>query len=113
MLGFRDVIPATLHGDGQFVLPRKAFTCRVPYARSRKDLLQRRVEQALEALRSCRVFPRDCQIDRFSDKIGVCKSGRYARTNNTSAYDSLESIQSVWLPWMHRPRKLRTAMKSP
>lgn len=112
LLGFRDVIPATLHGGGRFVLPRKAFTA--AYIRAFEEgLLPRRVEQALEALRSCRVFPRDCQIDTFSDKIGVCKSGRYARITNMSAYDSLESIQPVWLPWMHRPKKLRTAMKSP
>jgi uncharacterized Fe-S radical SAM superfamily protein PflX len=74
----RDIIPTTLHGDGQFVLRRDNFM--PAYLRAFEEgLLQRRVEEALESLRSCRVCPRDCQIDRLSDKIGVCKSGRYAR----------------------------------
>lgn len=49
LLSFRDVIPATLHGGGRFVLPRKAFTA--AYIRAFEEgLLPRRVEQALEAL---------------------------------------------------------------
>jgi len=40
--------------------------------------LKRRVERALEALRSCEVCPRDCGVDRLADKFAVCKTGRYA-----------------------------------
>ena len=71
-------IPAELQGNGRFVLPRKDF---VPaYVRAFEDgVLQERAEQAVESLRSCRVCPRDCEIDRFNNKIGVCKSGRLAR----------------------------------
>src|SRR5439155_21068239 len=42
-------------------------------------ILQEHAEEAIKSLRSCRVCPRDCEIDRFNNKIGVCKSGRLAR----------------------------------
>ena len=61
-----------------------------------EGLLPRRVEQALEALRSCRVFPRDCQIDTFSDKIGVCKSGRYARITSAFPHFGEEDCLRGW-----------------
>ncbi len=40
--------------------------------------LEERVERALESLRSCRVCPRNCRVDRLADKFAVCKTGRYA-----------------------------------
>ena len=71
-------MPAELNGGGRFVLSRKAF---VPaYVRAfEAGILQQRAQQAIESLRSCRVCPRDCEIDRLNNKIGVCKSGRLAR----------------------------------
>jgi len=73
-----EVVPVDLHGDGQFALSRREF---VPsYVRAFEEgTLQERAGQAVESLRSCRVCPRDCEIDRFNNKIGVCKSGRLAR----------------------------------
>jgi len=73
--------PDELNGGGRFVLSRKDF---VPaYVKTFEEgILQERAEQAIEALRSCRVCPRDCKIDRFNNKIGVCKSGRLARVAN-------------------------------
>ncbi len=44
----------------------------------RSGELDRRVERGLEMLRSCRVCPRDCDVDRLSDKRAVCLTGRYA-----------------------------------
>ncbi|MFQ5791679.1 MAG: radical SAM protein, partial [Acidobacteriota bacterium] len=38
----------------------------------------RRVERALDMLRSCRVCPRNCDVDRLADKRAVCLTGRYA-----------------------------------
>jgi putative pyruvate formate lyase activating enzyme len=60
------------------MLPRKDF---VPaYLKTfEAGQLQERARQAVEALLSCRVCPRDCQVDRFNNKVGVCQSGRYAR----------------------------------
>ena len=74
----REFVPGALPGGGQFVLPHKDF---VPaYVQAfEQGVLQERARQAVESLRSCRVCPRDCQIDRFNNKIGVCRSGRHAR----------------------------------
>ncbi|HLE21396.1 MAG TPA: radical SAM protein [Vicinamibacteria bacterium] len=44
----------------------------------RSGELTRRVELGLEMLRSCRVCPRDCHVDRLADQKAVCLSGRYA-----------------------------------
>jgi len=41
--------------------------------------LSRRVERGLEMLRSCRVCPRDCDVDRLRNERAVCLTGRYAR----------------------------------
>src|SRR6266702_7422284 len=70
--------PFELNGGGRFVLSRKDV---VPaYVRAFEEgILQQRARQAVESLRSCRFCPRDCEIDRFNNKIGVCKSGRLAR----------------------------------
>jgi putative pyruvate formate lyase activating enzyme len=40
--------------------------------------LARRAELGLEMLRSCRVCPRDCDVDRLADERAVCLTGRYA-----------------------------------
>jgi putative pyruvate formate lyase activating enzyme len=37
-----------------------------------------RAERGLEMLRSCRVCPRDCDVDRLADERAVCLTGRYA-----------------------------------
>ncbi len=44
----------------------------------RSGELSHRVEQGLELLRSCRVCPRDCDIDRLADEKAVCLTGRHA-----------------------------------
>ncbi len=44
----------------------------------RSGELGKRVERALETLRSCRVCPRNCDVDRLADKYAFCKTGRYA-----------------------------------
>ena len=41
--------------------------------------LERRVERALELLRSCRLCPRCCQVDRLEDEAQFCRTGRRAR----------------------------------
>jgi uncharacterized Fe-S radical SAM superfamily protein PflX len=54
-------------------------------------VLQQRSEEAIESLRSCKVCPRDCEIDRFNNKIGVCKSGRLARVASAFPHFGEES----------------------
>ena len=90
-----NAVPAELHGGGRFVLSRKKF---VPaYVRAFEEgLLRERAGQALESLRSCRVCPRDCQIDRFNNKIGVCKSGRQARVASAFPHFGEEDCLRGW-----------------
>ena len=94
-LRYRDLAPAELDGDGGFVLPRKVF---VPaYMKAFEEgVLQQRAAQAVESLRSCRVCPRDCEIDRFNNKIGVCKSGRHARIASAFPHFGEEDCLRGW-----------------
>ena len=36
------------------------------------------MEAGLEELKECRACPRDCGVDRLSDKMGACNTGRMA-----------------------------------
>src|SRR6476620_289158 len=92
---FRDVAPFELDGGGRFVLSRKDF---VPaYVRAFENgVLQQRSEEAIESLRSCKVCPRDCEIYRFHNKIGVCKSGRLARVASAFPHFGEEDCLRGW-----------------
>jgi putative pyruvate formate lyase activating enzyme len=87
--------PLELDGGGRFVLSRKDF---VPaYVKAfEKGILQERAEQAIQSLRSCRVCPRDCEIDRLNNKIGVCKSGRLARVSSAFPHFGEEDCLRGW-----------------
>jgi putative pyruvate formate lyase activating enzyme len=87
--------PFELSGGGQFVVSRKNL---VPaYMRAYEGgVLQQRSEEALESLRSCKVCPRDCEIDRFNNKIGVCKSGRLARVASAFPHFGEEDCLRGW-----------------
>src|SRR5262249_46924896 len=74
---------------------RKTF---VPaYVRAFENgVLQQRSEEAIESLRSCKVCPRNCEIDRFKNKIGVCKSGRLARVASAFPHFGEEDCLRGW-----------------
>jgi putative pyruvate formate lyase activating enzyme len=77
------------------VLSRQDFV--VAYVRAFEEgILQDRAARAVESLRSCRVCPRDCQIDRFNNKIGVCKSGRHARVASAFPHFGEEDCLRGW-----------------
>ena len=90
-----DSPPVELAGDGRFLLSRQQF---VPaYIRAfEAGILQQRAAEAIEALRSCRVCPRDCEIDRFNNRIGVCKSGRLARVASAFPHFGEEDCLRGW-----------------
>src|SRR3989449_7972068 len=90
-----DAPPFELNGDGRFPLSRQDF---VPaYVKAfQEGVLQERAAQAVESLRSCRVCPRDCEIDRFNNKIGVCKSGRLARVASAFPHFGEEDCLRGW-----------------
>jgi putative pyruvate formate lyase activating enzyme len=89
------VVPAQLHGGGRFVLSRQDF---VPayVAAFKAGVLQERAAQAVASLRSCRVCPRDCQVDRLNDHVGVCRSGRHARVSSAFAHLGEEDCLRGW-----------------
>src|SRR3989454_2144968 len=92
---FSEHAPVELSGGGRFVISRNGF---VPaYMTAFEDgILQERAKQAVDSLRSCRVCPRDCEIDRFNNKIGVCKSGRLARVASAFPHFGEEDCLRGW-----------------
>ena len=90
-----DCAPVELNGDGRFVLSRKDFVPAYVNAFER-GVLQERAEEAVESLRSCHVCPRDCEIDRYKNKIGVCKSGRLARVASAFPHFGEEDCLRGW-----------------
>jgi len=86
---------AISHRDGRFVLRRKHFT--PAYIKAFKTgILQERAAQAVDSLRSCQSCPRGCQIDRFNNQIGVCKSGRRARVASAFPHFGEEDCLRGW-----------------
>jgi putative pyruvate formate lyase activating enzyme len=89
---FGDRAPVGLSGGGRFVLARKDFF--PAYVKAfEQGVLQERAVEAIEALRVC---PRDCEIDRFNNKIGVCKSGRLARVASAFPHFGEEDCLRGW-----------------
>ena len=90
-----DAVPFEVNGGGRFVLSRRDF---VPaYVRAFEEgILHERAQQAIEALRSCCICPRDCEIDRYNNKIGVCKSGRLARVASAFPHFGEEDCLRGW-----------------
>lgn len=89
------LVPPELHGHGRSLLRRKEF---IPsYIKAFEEgVLRGRAERALESLRSCRACPRDCEIDRLNNKIGVCKSGRHARVASAFPHFGEEDCLRGW-----------------
>ncbi len=54
--------------------------------------LRLKVDEALEALRACRVCPRDCDVDRLADERAVCRTGRRAMVASASAHFGEEDV---------------------
>jgi putative pyruvate formate lyase activating enzyme len=90
-----DLPPFELDGGGRFLVTREDFAPAYVQA-FEEGILQRRAAEAVESLRSCRVCPRDCEIDRFSNKIGVCKSGRLARVASAFPHFGEEDCLRGW-----------------
>jgi putative pyruvate formate lyase activating enzyme len=64
-----------------FSIPRQNFS--PAYLRLfESGELKQRLQWALGALEVCRLCPRNCGVDRLSDKMGVCKTGRYAMVSS-------------------------------
>jgi putative pyruvate formate lyase activating enzyme len=90
-----DSAPFELSGGGRFVVSRKDFVPAYMNA-FEQGVLQQRAAEAIESLRSCKVCPRDCEIDRYNNKIGVCKSGRLARVASAFPHFGEEDCLRGW-----------------
>jgi putative pyruvate formate lyase activating enzyme len=58
--------------------------------------LQRRAQQAIDHLAVCRLYPRQCGVDRLADRTAVCKTGRYAMTSSYFAHRGEEDCLRGW-----------------
>ncbi len=78
------------------------------YVRSRDDFvpayvethesgaLEEKVAAALGELRSCRVCPRDCDVDRLADHKAVCRTGRHALVSSAFPHFGEEDCLRGW-----------------
>ncbi len=57
-----------------FFIPRRSFEPAYLQLFESGELRQR-LKLALGALESCRLCPRDCNVDRLKNRVGVCKTG--------------------------------------
>ena len=79
-----------------------------PFARRRREFapayletwtsgrLERKVAEAVEALRVCRVCPRNCDVDRLADERAVCRTGRRARVSSAFPHLGEEDCLRGW-----------------
>ncbi len=80
---------------GSFVRPRSSFTPAYLATRASGRLAEK-VEEGLEALRVCRVCPRDCDVDRLADETGVCRTGRHAQVASAFPHFGEEDCLRGW-----------------
>ncbi len=89
-------IPPEVDGGGRFLIPAGEF---VPaYLETwESGRLREKVEEAREALRTCRLCPRDCGVDRLGGRFAVCKSARYARVSSCFPHFGEEDVLRGWM----------------
>ena len=87
-------IPPEVSGGGRFVLRRKEFSPAYLETHER-GLLREKVDEALDALRSCTLCPRNCRVNRW-ERFAVCKIGRYARVSSFFPHFGEEDVLRGW-----------------
>lgn len=85
--------PDEVTGRGRFVVEGSEPAYLRTYAEGR---LRDKVDEALDALRSCTLCPRDCRIDRLADRFGVCKVGRCAKVTSCFPHFGEEDVLRGW-----------------
>ncbi len=53
--------------------------------------LELRVEKALQLLESCKLCPRECNVNRLNGEVGICETGRRARVASYNSHFGEES----------------------
>jgi putative pyruvate formate lyase activating enzyme len=75
-------VPVELHGNGRFTVSSRDVVPAYVHA-FQTGALRTKVVEALELLRSCRVCPRRCAVNRLErGEVGICRIGRPARVSN-------------------------------
>lgn len=82
-------------GGERFLVPRQSF---VPaYLKSyEKDRLEGKMAAVERTLRCCQACPRDCRVNRWEGKNGVCKTGRWARVSSAFPHHGEEDCLRGW-----------------
>jgi putative pyruvate formate lyase activating enzyme len=91
----RRTVPVEVHGNGRFVVPAREF---VPaYVRAHEQgRLREKIDEAIEALRSCTLCPRNCRVNRLEGKFAVCKVARRARVSAHFPHFGEEDVLRGW-----------------
>ena len=58
--------------------------------------LEKRVKQSLVLLKSCRICPWDCRVNRLKNEKKVCHTGRYARVSSFFPHHGEEACLRGW-----------------
>jgi len=87
-------IPVEVDGGGRFVLKQQDFSPAYLETHER-GLLREKVDEALEALRSCTLCPRNCRVNRW-ERFAVCKVTRYARVSSFFPHFGEEDVLRGW-----------------
>ncbi|MBT8397268.1 MAG: radical SAM protein [Gemmatimonadetes bacterium] len=66
------------------------------YLRLGAGELASRAERALEGLASCRICPRDCEVNRLKDRWSACKTGRHAVVTSAFPHMGEEDCLRGW-----------------
>jgi putative pyruvate formate lyase activating enzyme len=66
------------------------------YLRVPRAELERRAARAVAGLAACRVCPRDCDVDRLSDRTAICRAGRRARVSACFPHFGEEDCLRGW-----------------
>jgi putative pyruvate formate lyase activating enzyme len=90
----RQRFPGAL-GDRGFTLPRRDFVAAYLKTYERGEMAKK-VAAARELLHSCKACPRECQVDRWENQVGVCRSGRWARVSSAFAHFGEEDCLRGW-----------------
>jgi putative pyruvate formate lyase activating enzyme len=90
---FRKPMPTSPEASGA---PRIAGWQPAYLALQASGELARRVERALESLRSCRVCPRNCDVDRLADRYAFCRTGRHAVASSAFPHFGEEDCLRGW-----------------
>jgi len=61
------------------------------YRKLNSNELERKIEQAYSLMNPCRVCPRECQVNRAEDELGMCHVGKNAIVSSYGAHFGEES----------------------